>query len=278
MRYAIVISMKQVLFGGVSVLAVVLLIIALVNYQAPKIAREDSELPPRVSLSGEFVCVPPDGEPVIECAEGIKTSDGAYYLVDFSLSSQLKPELNIGDILSGNGIVVPKEMISSDVWRKYPIVGIFSITDTAQKVNTEPIVYECDADAKMCPNGESVGRRGSLCQFALCPQHETVAQVVAGVGQTRQGLQIAVTPLDVIEDSRCPEGAQCIQAGTIKVKVRIDSGMGAAFETLELGKPITTEAESIVLVDVTPGRSLDKELHPSAYQFTIHIERRSETP
>lgn len=91
----------------------------------------------RGSLSGEYVCLPhvdTEGPQTMECAFGLKTDEGEYYAVDLHLMSQPDPQLQIGDHFTANGLIVPIEEISSDHWRKYPIKGIFSITDSVQKL------------------------------------------------------------------------------------------------------------------------------------------------
>lgn len=91
----------------------------------------------RGTLTGEHVCLPhadTDGPQTMECALGIKTDAGEYYALDFGMMSQENPGVQNGDRFTANGLITPVEMLSSDHWRKYDIEGIFSVTDSVQKL------------------------------------------------------------------------------------------------------------------------------------------------
>lgn len=86
---------------------------------------------------------------------------------------------------------------------------------------------------------------------------------------------VTITPKAVVDDSRCAEGVQCIWAGTVKVRTEIVSGLGTANEVIELGKSITTEAEEVALVAVTPSRKPGSEISPADYRLTYQISKRA---
>jgi hypothetical protein len=90
--------------------------------------------PYRATLTGEYICLPPpaEGSP---CTEALKTDQAEYYVIDFNLMSQEKPELREGDRFTASGVMTPIEYLSTDHWQTYPveIEGIFSITDSVQK-------------------------------------------------------------------------------------------------------------------------------------------------
>lgn len=88
----------------------------------------------RGTLSGEVACLPhadTDGPQTMECAYGLKTDVGEYYALDLAMMSQQHAPLETGKRFSGNGLITPIEMLSSDHWQKYDIEGIFSVTDSA---------------------------------------------------------------------------------------------------------------------------------------------------
>lgn len=92
----------------------------------------DSVEPYRISLSGEYVCLPhkdTSGPQTLECMYGIKTDTGEYYGIDFYLMSQTHDPVEVGQRISANGVVQPVEQLSAHHWQNYPIVGIFSVTD-----------------------------------------------------------------------------------------------------------------------------------------------------
>ena len=91
--------------------------------------------PYRGTLSGEYICLPhknTNGPQTLECALGIKTEAGEYYAVDFNLMSQDYPDVKMGSVITANGVITPIENLSTDTWEKYPIEGIFSVTDSLE--------------------------------------------------------------------------------------------------------------------------------------------------
>jgi hypothetical protein len=105
------------------------------------------------------------------------------------------------------------------------------------------------------------------------PPSGTVS-VTARLGQGVSALNMTVTPLAVVEDSRCPTGVQCIQAGTVRVRVRLSSALGASEQVVALGGTMTTEAESVKLVSVTPYPSSGSQIASADYRFTFEVARR----
>jgi hypothetical protein len=98
-------------------------------------AENEAWTPDRVTLEGEYVCLPhrdTSGPVTMECAFGLRT-DTAYYAIDFALMSQDAPQLSTGDRFRANGIFTPVETLSSDRWQTYDIAGIFSVTDSVEK-------------------------------------------------------------------------------------------------------------------------------------------------
>jgi len=88
------------------------------------------------------------------------------------------------------------------------------------------------------------------------------------------GLSIRVA--SVLEDSRCPQNVQCIQAGTVRLSVRIRSGMGVSVNEFTIGMSITTEAEEITFLKVTPGKMAGESLDDGDYRFTFEVEKRKQ--
>lgn len=63
----------------------------------------------------------------------------------------------------------------------------------------------------------------------------------AAIGEaTRAGGGVTVTPVAIVEDSRCPAGVQCVWAGRLVVRTRVD-GDGSRLADLELGEEIRVD-------------------------------------
>jgi len=78
-----------------------------------------------------------------------------------------------------------------------------------------------------------------------------------------------VVPLRVEEDSRCPANVQCIQAGTVRLAVRITARGTRSESVLTLGRPAPLAGGLLTLATVCP-----YPVHPGAiargsYLFTF---------
>lgn len=76
-----------------------------------------------------------------------------------------------------------------------------------------------------------------------------------------------VTPLKVLEDSRCPVGTQCVWAGRVKVAVRIDTGPGSETREMTLGEPQQVADGKLTLVEVLPVKKANETIYPDEYRF-----------
>lgn len=137
----------------------------------------------------------------------------------------------------------------------------------------------CTMDALQCPDGSWVGRSGPNCQF-VCPIPVSTSTpkgaVTVEVGLNKEITPIAehITVTSISEDSRCPHDVQCIQAGTVRVAIKIVSGMGTANEEIGLGKTVTTETESITFLTVRPEKESKKTIPQSDYRFVFQVVKR----
>jgi hypothetical protein len=74
--------------------------------------------------------------------------------------------------------------------------------------------------------------------------------LAASIGETVDfGMGLRIRPLEVIEDSRCPQNARCVWAGRLRLGVDLS---GTALE-LTLDEPLMTPYGSVTLVAVSPG-------------------------
>ncbi|PZO55160.1 MAG: hypothetical protein DCF16_03825 [Alphaproteobacteria bacterium] len=73
--------------------------------------------------------------------------------------------------------------------------------------------------------------------------------VAAGLNETANlGGGLTVTPLEVLEDSRCPANVDCVWAGQVRLRVNIS---GAEAELIS-DQPLTTPSGAVVLAVVRP--------------------------
>ncbi len=96
--------------------------------------------------------------------------------------------------------------------------------------------------------------------------------VVARIGQTVNVGGPRVTPLALLEDSRCPQGAQCVWAGRVRISARVTLGSGATVHELELGKPIPVADGALSLVAVTPAKGMEQATPAPGYRFAFRFD------
>ena len=89
----------------------------------------------------------------------------------------------------------------------------------------------------------------------------------AGLNQTVRVDGPRVTPLAVLEDSRCPMNARCVWAGQVRLKVRVHLGVRDEERELTSGKPVQVADGALELVEVQPDRVAGETLDPKDYRF-----------
>ncbi len=89
----------------------------------------------------------------------------------------------------------------------------------------------------------------------------------ARLGQTAYVDGPRVTPLRVLEDSRCPMEARCIRAGDVRILARVRTGRLTETRELTLGKPVRVADGQLELASVMPPRSTQRTIRPREYRF-----------
>ena len=102
----------------------------------------------------------------------------------------------------------------------------------------------------------------------------TADVVSARLNATASVFEVGITPLVVLEDSRCPEDVQCIQAGTVRVRAEITSGGEEIIGILQLEQASTTPGGVITLMRVDPFTSSTHKITDNEYVFYFNVERR----
>lgn len=94
------------------------------------------------------------------------------------------------------------------------------------------------------------------------------------IGKTSQAnTDVSITPLQIIEDSRCPANVNCIWAGRFVVKAKItEEDLSKEYNFTE-GERVVTDFGEIALTKVVPVPVAGDRVKPEDYRFTFHIER-----
>ena len=90
-----------------------------------------------------------------------------------------------------------------------------------------------------------------------------------GLNQTVRLHDLTIRATQVVEDSRCPTGVQCVWAGRVVVRTEIRGQGWSRVEDLELGRGIALEdARALRLSAVEPARNQGAEPAGTTYRFT----------
>jgi len=92
-----------------------------------------------------------------------------------------------------------------------------------------------------------------------------------------EGEGLAVAFESVLEDSRCPEGVDCIWSGNAKIRIR-SSKQKHAPATIELNANVGLKSSSyldyeIKLVELKPRPKADKPVQPNEYKAALIITK-----
>ena len=113
--------------------------------------------------------------------------------------------------------------------------------------------------------------------FAAVGSASAAAAFGIRLGQSAILGRRVVTPLAIVEDSRCPEGAQCIHAGTVRLQARVQNGSQATIVIVGLRAPADIGGAWLHLADVCPYPQLSRATAPADYRLTLLVSD-SRTP
>jgi hypothetical protein len=110
------------------------------------------------------------------------------------------------------------------------------------------------------------------CVTAGAEQPTQDGLTYARINQTVRVGGPRVTPLKVIEDSRCPMNARCVWAGQVRLSVRITTDKGTMVREIVSNKPLAVADGALTLAYVLPDRRTDAVLDPRQYRFGFRFD------
>lgn len=130
----------------------------------------------------------------------------------------------------------------------------------------------CTEEAKICPDGSSVGRTGPNCEFAACPGAPPVTEgTIAALEQKIFTGGVFITPLEVVSDSRCPVDVTCVWAGEVTLKTKLEKGSVSKEVVLRMNQSTAFEGALVTLVSVTPENNSKQPFAKEEYRFTFLV-------
>ena len=91
------------------------------------------------------------------------------------------------------------------------------------------------------------------------------------LGEAARFIGVSLTPIMVAEDSRCPVGVQCIQAGTARVSTAVVEGGVSRIQVLTLGAPVTVGAHTVALTALCPAPRVANPVIPRDVRFSYAV-------
>ena len=170
------------------------------------------------------------------------------------------------------------------------VIVIFALLSFAISfvINSPKKSIACTEEAKVCPDGSSVGRVGKNCEFAECPKVPTQTTVIVPNTQNTNIVipnitnttklnkrviigGISITPIELISDSRCAVDVQCVWAGTVEIRVKLENGTNTQESRLTLGSSVKFLNTNVEFKSVLPPPYSKVSINPSDYYFEFGV-------
>lgn len=100
------------------------------------------------------------------------------------------------------------------------------------------------------------------------------ATITAKVNAPASAIGVSIAPLEIIEDSRCPSDVVCIQAGTVRVRVKITDPNGERVLIAVLNTPIPSAYATITLTEVEPEARAEIPIRTNEYRLKFEIKKQ----
>lgn len=119
----------------------------------------------------------------------------------------------------------------------------------------------------------------AACVAGPAASSASSGRLTLGLGQHGAVGGISLTPLRIEEDSRCPADVQCIQAGTVRLAVRIEARAARRQTVLTLAKPSRLDSGAwLTLCAVIPHPVHPGPIRRSTYRFRFVLDRDAAAP
>ena len=102
----------------------------------------------------------------------------------------------------------------------------------------------------------------------------TSAAASVQMGETVQLADVKITPLSLLEDSRCPSDVVCFWEGTVRINARVESKRGVLEQIFVLNETVETEGGKITLLRVEPSTESTSSFDEGQYVFYFEVRAR----
>lgn len=177
-----------------------------------------------------------------------------------------------------------------------PLGGYFILNQTKNTPSPSPTPDQkaCSQEAKICPDGSSVGRTGPQCEFSKCPETTASPSVETSVDTSSWKTFDGINVIFKYPDSWNPAKQQDLLEGTLNEFIKlgipntVDNNLIISKEVIANEKPKDAVLETDFVIAGQAGKKyLRKSVDYFAYdyytfglnnkgQFGIHVSLRSE--
>ena len=207
---------------------------------------------------------------------------------------EFAPCLNGDDLFQKTGYISAQSKDAQDIQFIYEEPGAPALTkllsfDSASICSLPTGVQACDAfnaplstvfqGTRVRVIGEDQGAQLLVHRLEAVKEHEEVPSKLSlhtKLGNPASALAVTVTPLVVIEDSRCAKSVQCVWAGTVRVRSLISYGTTTKEVIFDRGIAITIDDALITLTEVSPDKDTARTITPSEYRFTFEVSKQEQ--
>lgn len=121
-----------------------------------------------------------------------------------------------------------------------------------------------------------IGADSNPAVDAIISRLRAAGELETRINEGKSAYGVRIIPLEVLEDGRCTMGGACAQAGMMRVRALLLSGIaGEAQEVVFTGdEAVHTGKEEIALVRAAPEPRSKGTIRPSDYIFYFRVQRR----
>ena len=83
---------------------------------------------------------------------------------------------------------------------------------------------------------------------------------------------LTIRPIKVVEDSRCPPSVQCVWAGRLVVRARMNGAGWTQIRDFEMGVFQAVDQYRVTLTAAEPQKQAGAAIDPRAYRFTFDVQ------
>ena len=93
----------------------------------------------------------------------------------------------------------------------------------------------------------------------------------AGLNQVAIVDGLRIRPIEVVEDSRCPANVQCVWAGRLIVRARMNGDGWTQVRDFELGVFQAVDRYRVTLISAEPAKTAPGPTDPDSCRFTFAV-------